>query len=149
MLQPNFVLDPRLAAESLGVGDLELSRVLLLNDSRFPWLILVPRRADCREIIDLPAPDRATLMHEIVLCSTALKRLTDADKQALIDSARTARMVRGKLMAVLREAEGSLSSARFDAAWPEPVWGRGMPTPYPADTGRSRAAAIWSALGFM
>ena len=49
-----FALDPRLAADTLEVGELALCRVLLMNDSRFPWLILVPRRDDLSEIHDLP-----------------------------------------------------------------------------------------------
>ena len=52
----SFALDPRLAADTLAVGDLALSRVLLMNDARFAWLILVPRRAALAEIVDL---DRA------------------------------------------------------------------------------------------
>ena len=51
-----FALDPRLAADTFAVGDLPLCRVLLMNDSRFPWLILVPRRAGLSEIHDLSAP---------------------------------------------------------------------------------------------
>ena len=50
-----FGLDPRLAADTHEVGDFALCRVLLMNDSRYPWLILVPRRADLSEIHDLPA----------------------------------------------------------------------------------------------
>ena len=55
----SFALDPRLAADTLAVGDLALSRVLLMNDSRYPWLILVPRRENLREIVDLDAARRA------------------------------------------------------------------------------------------
>ena len=39
-----FTLDPRLAQDSFALGDLPLSRVLLMNDANYPWLILVPRR---------------------------------------------------------------------------------------------------------
>ena len=49
----SFALDPRLAADTLPIGDLALSRALLMNDARYPWLILVPRRAGLSEIVDL------------------------------------------------------------------------------------------------
>ena len=51
----DFTLDSRLAADTYLVGELTLSRVLLMRDARFPWVILVPRRADKREILDLDA----------------------------------------------------------------------------------------------
>ncbi len=51
----SFALDPRLAADTLAIGDLALSRVLLMNDSRYPWLVLVPRGENLREIVDLDA----------------------------------------------------------------------------------------------
>lgn len=139
MLQPIFVLDPRLETDSIKVGDLGLSRILLMNDSRFPWLILVPRRADCREIIDLSAEDRTRLMDEIALCSIALKRLTNPYKLNVAAIGNRVSQLHVHLV------------GRFetDAAWPEPVWGRGPPAPYGADTGQSLAAAVWSALGLM
>ena len=139
MPQPAFSLDPRLAADTILVGDLALSRTVLMNDRRFPWLILVPRRADCREIVDLVAEDRASLMDEIARCSTALMRLTRPDK---LNVGAIGNRVAQLHVHVIARFES-------DPAWPEPVWGRGVPDAYPAETGRSRAAAIWSALGFM
>lgn len=139
MLPPDFVLDPRLAADTLAVGDLPLSHVLLMNDSRFAWLILVPRRPDCREIIDLSPGDRTALMEEIALCSTALRGLTRPDKLNV-------GAIGNKVAQLHVHVVGRFET---DEAWPEPVWGRGTPVPYPADTGRSRAAAIWSALGLL
>ena len=55
----SFALDPRLAADTLPIGDLALSRALLMNDARYPWLILVPRREGLREIVDLDGARRA------------------------------------------------------------------------------------------
>ncbi len=67
-----FALDPRLAADTLEIGDFSLSRVRLMNDARFPWLILVPRRASLTEIVDLDRRERVVLMEEIALASEAL-----------------------------------------------------------------------------
>ena len=75
-----FALDSRLAADTFGVGDLTLCRVLLMNDSRFPWLILVPRRADLSEIHDLSAQERAILIEEAAFAGERLKMLTGAKK---------------------------------------------------------------------
>ena len=72
--------NPQLAADSVPVTSLALSDLRLMNDARFPWLLLVPRRADMAEIIDLEKADRARLFEEIVTVSTALKAATACDK---------------------------------------------------------------------
>ena len=76
----DFSLDSRLEADTIPIGDLHLSRVLLMNDARFPWVILVPRRAAMREIIDLIPKDRATLYREIESVSAAMQRLFSPTK---------------------------------------------------------------------
>jgi diadenosine tetraphosphate (Ap4A) HIT family hydrolase len=58
----SFALDERLAKDPLVIGDMRLSRVLLMNDARWPWLILVPRREGAVELTDLDADDRALLI---------------------------------------------------------------------------------------
>lgn len=70
-----FQLDPKLAAEAIVVGDLLLSRVLLKNDARRPWVILAPRRPALTELGDLAAPERSILMEEIAAASSALRDL--------------------------------------------------------------------------
>lgn len=74
-----FVLHERLQADTIPIGRLALSRLLLMNDATYPWLILVPQRPDVHEIIDLAAADRATLM-EIVEISRALAAMLHPDK---------------------------------------------------------------------
>ena len=59
-----FSLHPRLAADCHLVGDLALSRVLLLDDCRYPWVLLVPRRAGMTELFQLAHEDRVTLLDE-------------------------------------------------------------------------------------
>src|SRR5450631_2124048 len=75
-----FALDPRLAVDTHVVGDLEFSRVLLMNDARFPWLILVPRRAGLRELIELPREDQHALLDEINRCAHVLHALEKPEK---------------------------------------------------------------------
>jgi diadenosine tetraphosphate (Ap4A) HIT family hydrolase len=115
-----FALDPRLAADTLAVGDLALSRALLMNDARYPWLILVPRRAGLVEIVDLDGADRAHLMNEIALASEALRALPGVDK---INVGALGNIVRQLHVHVLGRAVG-------DAAWPGPVWGAGKARNY-------------------
>lgn len=133
-----FALHPRLAADTLPVGDLPLCRVLLMHDARFPWLVLVPRRPELRELTDLPAPDRAALMEEIAAASEALGRETGAEKLNV-----------GALGNVVEQLHVHVV-ARFaaDAAWPGPVWGSGAALAYAAGAARALADRLGAALGF-
>ena len=134
-----FSLHPRLAADTHHVGDLPLCSVLLMDDARFPWLILVPRRPGLVEITDLAAGERHDLMDEIALCSAALQRVAAPDKLNV--------GALGNVVAQLHvHIVGRFAS---DAAWPDPVWGRGARVPYDAALGRHRADEIWTALGLV
>jgi diadenosine tetraphosphate (Ap4A) HIT family hydrolase len=115
-----FDLHPRLAADTRDVADLTLCRVLLMNDSRFPWLILVPQRAGIREIHQLSPEDRAALIEEVARVAAALEKLVGAEKMNV---------------AALGNAVPQLHVhviARFtkDAAWPTPVWTKPQTAPY-------------------
>jgi diadenosine tetraphosphate (Ap4A) HIT family hydrolase len=116
-----FVLDPQLDADTMVLGRFRLSRVLLMNDARYPWLILVPQKPELAEIIDLSEPDQMQLMREIAAASQALKALFNPDK---LNVGALGNRVRQLHVHVL---------ARFvsDAAWPGPVWGVGQAQPYP------------------
>ena len=76
----SFALDARLVADTIEIGDLALSRLLLMDDSRFLWLILVPRHENLSEIFDLDPRDRTILMEEIAGVSKALIGLPGVDK---------------------------------------------------------------------
>ena len=75
-----FQLAPRLKDDTLPVTDLALSRVLLMNDNRYPWLILVPAKPDLRELHELDEAGRRQLMDEVCRASQALDRLYSPDK---------------------------------------------------------------------
>ena len=115
-----FSLHPRLAADTVLVADWSLSRVLLMNDARYPWLILVPRREALVELHDLNIEDRAILIEEIARASGALKSLTGAAK---INVGALGNLVPQLHIHVVARKPG-------DAAWPGPVWGQGAPAPY-------------------
>lgn len=116
----DFRLDPRLAADSLAMAELELCSLRLMNDRRFPWLLLIPRRTDCIEILDLPTADRDQLWAEILAISDLLKQLTNPDK---LNVAALGNQVSQLHVHII---------ARFgtDVAWPAPVWGVGQMQPW-------------------
>jgi diadenosine tetraphosphate (Ap4A) HIT family hydrolase len=122
MDRTSFSLDPQLARDGVTLGRLALCRALLMNDRRFPWLVLVPERAGAVEIVDLVGADRALLMDEIATASHALVRSFAPDK---LNVAALGNRVRQLHVHVV---------ARFasDAAWPNPVWGVGAAEPYPS-----------------
>jgi diadenosine tetraphosphate (Ap4A) HIT family hydrolase len=116
----SFRLDARLAGDTIEIGDLDLSRLLLMNDARFLWLILVPRRDDLSELIDLDETDRAILMDEIAEVAGVLKRRPNVDK---INIGALGNIVRQLHVHIVARSVG-------DAAWPGPVWGSGAPVRY-------------------
>ncbi len=118
-----FTLHPTLARDTVEVIRLPLCRVLMRNDRRFPWLILVPERESVREIHELVAGDRAILIEEIALAGEALTRLVRPDKLNV-----------GALGNVVPQLHVHVI-ARFatDPAWPGPVWGSGAAVPYAGD----------------
>ena len=111
----DWSLHPQLDRDTVALGDLPLSRVLLINDANYPWLILVPRRPDITEIIDLDEDDQAQLMTEIDAASRALKAVTACDKLNIA--------ALGNVVAQLHVHV--IARCRTDAAWPKPVWGAG------------------------
>jgi diadenosine tetraphosphate (Ap4A) HIT family hydrolase len=134
----DFALDPTLDADTLPLGRLALCRVLLMNDARFPWLILVPERAGAVELIDLDGADRVLLMEEIAVASRALKRTYDPDK---INVAALGNRVRQLHVHVI---------ARFvsDAAWPAPVGSAaGVAQPLPPHMQGLMADKLTEAMG--
>ena len=117
-----FELDGRLAADTFVLGSTSLSRVLLMNDARFPWLILVPERADVSEPFDLSEADQEQLWQESMRLGGAMKAHFAADK---INVAAL-----GNQVAQLHVHH--IARFHVDAAWPGPVWGVGRAVPYEA-----------------
>lgn len=117
---PHFTLDPRLAADTVVVSDLPLCRVCLMNDARFAWLVLVPRRRDVTEIDQLTAADQAALWSETTQAMDTLRTIIRPDK---LNIGALGNIVRQLHMHVVARCEG-------DAAWPGPVWGSGTAMPY-------------------
>ena len=106
-------LHPQLEKDTIDIGDLPLSRVLVIRDANYPWLLLVPRRSEAVEIIDLDEVEQAQLMTETSRAARALKDVTKCDK---LNIAALGNMVPQLHVHVI-------ARRTTDVAWPRPVWG--------------------------
>ena len=133
----SFLLDPRLERDCFLVGDIGLSRVLLMNDRRWPWLVLVPRRPGVIELMDLDQADRTRLVEEAALAAGFLKAHAKAHKINV-----------GALGNVVAQFHLHVVARWFgDPAWPGPVWGHGVASPYDGVDAQGLITAARKALG--
>jgi diadenosine tetraphosphate (Ap4A) HIT family hydrolase len=116
----DFQLHPRLAADTLPVIRTPLSSFLLMNDRRFPWLIVVPGKAGAVELFDLSFEEQKLLLQEISLAAHALRTLFKPDRFNVAALGNVTPQLHVHVV------------ARFcgDAAWPRPVWGVGQAEAY-------------------
>ncbi len=115
-----FRLHSRLAADTTPVTELELCRVLLMEDSRFPWLILVPGLDDLTELHHLPAARQPQLWGEIDHTCRSLQEVMQAHKLNVAALGNLVPQLHIHVVAHFRD----------DAAWPAPVWGNGAAVAY-------------------
>ena len=115
-----FELDHRLAADTIEVGTLKLCTVRLMNDHRYPWLILIPRAQKMSEISDLSEADSLVLMREIRTVSLAMEELFRPQKLNI-----------GALGNIVAQLHIHIIARHDDdPAWPGPVWGHSPVEPY-------------------
>jgi diadenosine tetraphosphate (Ap4A) HIT family hydrolase len=132
-----FALHPRLAADTFALGDFPLSRLLLMNDARYPWFILVPRRENAREIYLLDEPDQQQLLRESSALSRALMEAFAGEKLNVAALGNVVPQLH--VHHIVRYAT--------DAAWPAPVFGKHAPQPYDDPARNRRIAALRDRLG--
>ncbi len=132
MSPASFALDPRLQADTHAVAALPLCDVLLMDDARYPWLILVPRRTGLVEIADLAEAEQQQLWREANQAAAALRAVAPCDK---LNLGALGNIVRQLHLHVVARTPG-------DAAWPGPVWGSGKAVPYTADALDARLGAL-------
>jgi diadenosine tetraphosphate (Ap4A) HIT family hydrolase len=113
MTETTWSLHPQVAQDTVPVGDLPLTRVLLANDANYPWLILVPRQPGLTELIDLEENEQVQLLGEIAAAARGLKQITACDKLNIA--------ALGNQVAQLHVHV--IARRHSDAAWPKPVWG--------------------------
>lgn len=129
-------LHPQLAADTHPVASFPLSELRLMDDANYPWLILVPRVAAARELIDLADPQQADLMREAARVSRVLQRLFRPHK--LNVAALGNRVPQLHLHVIARQID--------DPAWPAPVWGRTQACAYEPEALVARVRALRGAL---
>jgi diadenosine tetraphosphate (Ap4A) HIT family hydrolase len=109
----DWSLHPQLDRDTTSLGDLPLSRVLAMDDANYPWAILVPRRADITELIDLDESEQTQLMTEVTRVARALRAVTACHKLNIAALGNAVPQLHVHVIARFRT----------DAAWPKPVWG--------------------------
>ena len=115
-----FHLHPQLEKDCIVMGDLSLSRLLLLNDARYPWFILVPRREGVTEIFQLGVEDQQQLLKESSQLGEFLMTTYSGDKLNI--------GALGNLVPQLHLHH--IVRYQTDETWPGPVWGVGVARQY-------------------
>jgi diadenosine tetraphosphate (Ap4A) HIT family hydrolase len=110
-------LHPQLERDTVNIGDLPLCRVLVIQDANYPWLLLVPRRPDVVEVIDLDEVEQAQLMTETTRVARVLREITKCDKLNIAALGNVVPQLHVHVIA----------RRKTDAAWPRPVWGTAPP----------------------
>jgi diadenosine tetraphosphate (Ap4A) HIT family hydrolase len=120
---PAWSLHSQLTKDTIDIGDLPLCRVLVVKDAHYPWLLLVPRRPEAVEIIDLDEVEQAQLMTEISRTARALKDVTHCDKLNIAALGNAVPQLHVHVIA----------RRTSDIAWPRPVWGVAPPLAHDAE----------------
>ncbi len=131
-----YALHPQLADDTHPLTTLSLCELRLMDDANYPWLILVPRVADAREMIDLDTAQRRQLTDEI---DFAARLLRTAFRPYKLNIAALGNMVEQLHVHVIGREQG-------DPAWPAPVWGRVAARPYSPEQLVARIAQLQAAL---
>jgi diadenosine tetraphosphate (Ap4A) HIT family hydrolase len=116
----SFQLHPRLREDCIAIGRFDLCQLLMMNDSHYPWFILVPEKAGVKEIYQLSKPERQTLTEESSYLAENLAALYKADKMNIAAI--------GNLVPQLHIHH--VVRYQTDKAWPAPIWGKFTAVPY-------------------
>ena len=111
----NFQLDPALARDSEFICDYPLCQIRLMDNKLFPWIIMVPKRADTKEWIDLEREEQHQLSDEIAIISHLLQAIVTPEKLNIATLGNQVSQLHIHVIGRYRD----------DAAWPKPVWGEG------------------------
>jgi diadenosine tetraphosphate (Ap4A) HIT family hydrolase len=132
-----FELDPRLAVDTVELARWSLCRVLLMNDSNYPWLILVPQRPGLRDFDEVAGADRGVLDGEITRACAVLRKLFKPHKMNVASLGNVTPQLH--IHVIARQTS--------DRAWPKPVWGVVPAKPYTAEALAAFRARFTEALG--
>ncbi|TWT23227.1 HIT domain-containing protein [Luteimonas marina] len=132
----HYELHPQLAADTHPLAVFELCELRLMDDANYPWLVLVPRLPEARELIDLDAAQRHLLTDEI---DRAARVLREVFRPFKLNVAALGNLVPQLHVHVIARFE-------HDPAWPAPVWGRVAARPYTPDALVERIRLLDAAL---
>ena len=124
-----YELHHQLKQDTFYLGHLKLCDVLLMNDARYPWVILVPRRENITEVFQLSDADQHLLSTESANVAKQLSSLVAADKMNIA--------ALGNIVSQLHIHH--VARYQTDEAWPAPIWGTGSAVIY--SEGESLAVA--------
>ncbi len=130
------MLHPQLETDCFTVCELELCRVLLMNDRHYPWCILVPKINDVREIFELSEQDQQLLARESAQLSRTMMSLFKGEKMNVA--------ALGNMVPQLHVHH--IVRKERDPAWPKPVWGCVPSEPYDDETAKVLCNNIGTAL---
>ncbi len=125
-------IHPQLLADSVPIINLPLCAIRLLDDARFPWVLLIPRLAAITQWLDVPCKTQHEILDEIQMVSAAINTLFKPVKINLATIGNKVDQLH--IHCVARHTH--------DAAWPDVVWGHGTRHPYNSLQRLARANAI-------
>lgn len=108
-----FKVDPALEQDSFLIADMELSKLYVKNDKDNPWFVLIPRKANASEMVDLTHEEQCMLMEEVTIVSEFLKHYYRPTK---INIGALGNIVRQLHIHIIARYEN-------DQAWPQALWG--------------------------
>lgn len=119
-MMSKFTLHPQLENDTIFIKSLELSEILLMNDSRYPWFILVPRIENAVDITDLSENESLAFITEINRVSISIKKQFQPERLNIAMLGNVVPQLHCHII------------ARFetDFAWSKPVWSNGDTVPY-------------------
>ncbi|MGM0694110.1 MAG: HIT domain-containing protein [Pseudomonadota bacterium] len=120
---PDFEPDARLVEDSYPLTELPLCQLRLMDDARFPWLLLIPRRTEVSEVFELDAPTQQQLWREATRVGRAVLDALGGDKLNIATLGNVVPQLHVHVIVRRRQ----------DAAWPAPVWGHGQAEAYDLD----------------
>jgi diadenosine tetraphosphate (Ap4A) HIT family hydrolase len=134
---PSWALHPQLATETHPVASFALCELRLMDDANYPWLVLVPRVADARELVDLESAQQVQLIDEVSRVSRALQALFRPHKLNVAALGNVVPQLHVHVIA--RQLD--------DPAWPTPVWGRVQARAYEPEALIERVRLLRGAFG--
>ncbi len=115
-----FKIDSKIKKDTYFICYSKISCVLLMNDSRYPWIILVPKIESASELTDLSSDQIKNLYSDIELIS---KFFRFKFPSTVINVAKIGNIVKQLHIHIVARNEN-------DPSWPNPVWGIGQPQKY-------------------